>query len=78
VVSTDCPSGPREILENGRYGRLVPVGDEEALADAITASLAESPDREALRQRAAVFSAEASASAYLRALGLAEATPRGG
>jgi len=78
VVSTDCPSGPREILEHGRYGRLVPVGDEQALADAITVSLAESPDREALRQRAADFSAEASASAYLRALGLAEAIPRGG
>ena len=78
MVSADCPSGPREILENGRYGRLVPVGDENALADAITASLAESPDREALRQRAAAFSAEASASAYLRALGLDAAISREG
>ena len=78
AVSTDCPSGPREILENGRYGRLVPVGDEQALADAITASLAESPDRAALQQRAAAFSAEASASAYLRALGLDAAISREG
>ena len=32
IVSTDCRSGPSEILENGRYGRLVPVGDVDALA----------------------------------------------
>jgi glycosyltransferase involved in cell wall biosynthesis len=35
VVSTDCPSGPAEILDGGRYGLLVPVDDEEALAGAI-------------------------------------------
>lgn len=36
VVSTDCVAGPDEILDRGRYGRLVPVDDVEALADAIT------------------------------------------
>lgn len=35
IVSTDCPSGPREILDNGRFGRLVPVGDAESFAAAI-------------------------------------------
>jgi len=40
VVSTDCPSGPAEILDGGRYGHLVPVGDVEALAAAILEVLA--------------------------------------
>jgi glycosyltransferase involved in cell wall biosynthesis len=39
VVSTDCESGPREVLQDGRYGTLVPIGSVEALAEAITAQL---------------------------------------
>jgi glycosyltransferase involved in cell wall biosynthesis len=39
LIATDCPSGPREILADGRYGQLVPVGDIETLADAIEAAL---------------------------------------
>jgi glycosyltransferase involved in cell wall biosynthesis len=50
LVCTDCPSGPREILQGDRYGRLVPVGDVPALADALRAALDEeraTPPREA-------------------------------
>ena len=39
VVSTDCLSGPSEILKNGQYGHLVPVGDVEAIASAIESVL---------------------------------------
>lgn len=42
VIATDCPSGPREILANGQYGRLVPVDDPNALALAIRNSLTNS------------------------------------
>ena len=63
-VSTDCPSGPAEILEDGRYGPLVPVGDEAALAEAMERGLDEPPDRSLLQQRAAYFSADRAVAAY--------------
>lgn len=65
VVSTDCPSGPAEILANGRYGQLVPVGDATALAAAIQASLLEAHDHEALRRRAQDFAVPKIAEQYL-------------
>jgi glycosyltransferase involved in cell wall biosynthesis len=39
VIASDCPSGPREILAGGRYGRLVPVGDVPAMTSALNAAL---------------------------------------
>jgi glycosyltransferase involved in cell wall biosynthesis len=68
VVSTDCPSGPQEILEGGKWGRLVPVNDVEALAEAMRATLADPPDPEPLRRRADAFSVEAAVEAYERVL----------
>jgi glycosyltransferase involved in cell wall biosynthesis len=66
VVSTDCPSGPREILEFDKYGSLVPVGDVKAIADAILTTLKCPTDTEALRQRAQSFSLETSVNSYLQ------------
>ena len=68
VVSTDCPFGPREILEDGRLGPLVPVGDSEALADAIARTLDDPPEREELRQRASFFSVERAVEQYEKLL----------
>lgn len=65
VVSTACPSGPVEILENGRFGRLVPVADPEALARAMGEALDETPDHAALRARAAAFAPGPSVQLYL-------------
>ena len=65
VVSTDCPYGPAEILEGGRFGRLTPVGDAEALSQAMVATLDNPPQREALRARAADFSVDIAAGRYL-------------
>jgi len=67
VVSTDCPSGPSEILDGGRYGALVPVDDVEAMAQAIVRALlgqvAPAP-AEWLEQ----FRVEAVAEQYLRVM----------
>ncbi len=65
VVSTDCPHGPREILEGGRHGALVPVGDVAALAAAMRATLAAGHDPAALRTRAAAFTAEHAVAQHL-------------
>ncbi len=66
VVSTRCPSGPEEILDNGRCGTLVEIGDIEGLARAMENVLTGSPvDREALRARAAEFSLDRALQHYL-------------
>jgi glycosyltransferase involved in cell wall biosynthesis len=75
VVSTDCPSGPAEILENGRYGTLVPMGDSDAMAQGILQSLDTPVDPERLRTRAMDFSLEAGVRAYLQLIREVLATP---
>ena len=67
VVSTDCPHGPAEILENGRWGRLVPVADPDSLAAAIDAAL-DSPHDPQVGEHLRKFTVEAATEAYLDAL----------
>jgi glycosyltransferase involved in cell wall biosynthesis len=64
IVSTDCESGPAEILANGQYGKLVPVGNYEDMAKAIAATLEDAPNREALQKRANEFSLEKALTKY--------------
>ena len=64
VVSTDCPGGTREILGDGRWGALTPVGDHAALAAAISEALENPMAPSGLMGRANEFSAESSISGY--------------
>ncbi|HBE16100.1 MAG TPA: glycosyl transferase [Cyanobacteria bacterium UBA11149] len=69
VVSTNCPSGPAEILDNGKYGELVAVGDSEAMAEAILRVLTgntKSVDSDWLQQ----FTLEAATENYLNIMGI--------
>lgn len=64
VVSTNCPFGPDEILEDGRWGELVPVGDAKALAEAMLRALKSPQPSEALRERASVFGIDQAITRY--------------
>jgi glycosyltransferase involved in cell wall biosynthesis len=70
VVSTNCPSGPSEILDGGRIAPLVPVGDWEALAEAMKQILDNPPDSDKLREAVREYNVEESATNYLGHLGL--------
>ncbi len=65
LVSTDCPGGPPEILDHGRYGKLVPLGDTEAMAEAILRTLDRPPSSELLREAAKRFLCDHIAAEYL-------------
>ena len=67
VISTDCPSGPAEILGNGAYGTLVPVGDTHSLAQAMLKEIAAPTPRNKLQDRANDFSIEKIVPEYLEA-----------
>jgi glycosyltransferase involved in cell wall biosynthesis len=70
VVATDCPSGPREILADGRYGELVPTGDAQALAEAMGRAL-DAPRPHVPDAWLHEFSVRTATRHYLEAFGLA-------
>lgn len=74
VVSTDCPSGPAETLDGGRYGFLVPVGDARAIADSLAALMTNDALRADYVQRAqegaARFDVAVIAARYLTIMGV--------
>lgn len=70
VVSTDCPSGPREILSESGLGALVPVGGVEPMAKAMMEWMDAQPPDVAFENAIAPYRIQASACAYLEALGI--------
>ncbi|MDY7033927.1 MAG: glycosyltransferase [Thermodesulfobacteriota bacterium] len=69
VVSTDCPSGPREILSKGKYGELVPMGDTISLSKAILRTLKKTrPSKESMLKAVSEYTIEASTSRYYEIL----------
>jgi glycosyltransferase involved in cell wall biosynthesis len=67
VVSTDCLSGPKEILQNGRYGKLVAMRDHKVMATAIIETLDNPLPKDKLREATNAYTVEASRNAYLQA-----------
>lgn len=68
VVSTDCPSGPREILKDGLYGPLVPVENPSSLAQAIILVLENPPEEELLRSASKDYIIGGISKSYLEVL----------
>jgi glycosyltransferase involved in cell wall biosynthesis len=68
VISTDCPSGPKEILESGKYGSLVAIGNPVALADAMLKTLEAPVRQDVLVERGMYFSTDRAVFEYLKLL----------
>ncbi|MDT8284826.1 MAG: glycosyltransferase, partial [Thermovirgaceae bacterium] len=69
-VATDCPSGPREILQEGRFGELIPIADVNAMAEAMVRTLDGPHASHFLKQAATPYSIDNVADDYLKLLGL--------
>lgn len=76
VVATDCPSGARDILDNGRYGHLVPTADTAALTHAIRRVLSGDYPRYDVATAVHAFTASAAAERYLEVFGLGDSPSR--
>jgi len=68
VVATDCPSGPREILQNGHYGPIVKMGDDKSMAEAMRSVLEKPPQPDYVKQAVEKFRLEYSSKRYLEVL----------
>ena len=68
IVATDCPTGVRELLEDGRIGAIVPVGNVDAMAQAMVTKLSEMPNREPLRREAARYDRKQAMDRYVAIL----------
>ena len=68
VVATDCPSGPREILQDGKYGAQVPIEDFAAMAAAMEKALDSPPDAGHLAEAVAPYSLETVTTRYIEVL----------
>lgn len=65
VVSVNCPFGPAEVLGDGEFGRLVPVGDDAQMAEAILATLEDAAPPAGLEERGKAFTVERTIEGYI-------------
>lgn len=68
-VATDCPTGPAEVLQNDKYGYLVPMHDPDAMASAILKAIDQPVDRELLQEAIAPFREDVVVASHRRLLG---------
>ncbi|MDP8912654.1 MAG: glycosyltransferase [Pseudomonadota bacterium] len=71
-IATDCPTGPREVLQDGRYGYLVPMHDPDAMAEAIDLALAKPIPAETLAEAVRRFEVETVLDQHFRLLRITE------
>ena len=77
-VATDCPTGPREVLMNDKYGYLVPMRDPRSMAEGIDSALAKPIDKHLLEVAVEPFEESAVIARHFEVLGIEEvATPVG-
>ncbi len=67
-VATDCPSGPKEILDHGRFGFLVEMNDIKGMADAILKTITDPPPPEKLKKAVSDYTIEESSRRYLNVI----------